>query len=145
MARADPKPILLAEDNEDDVLLFRRSLMKAGLTNPIHVVGDARSAMDYLLARGVYSDRALHPYPSVFLIDFHLPDMNGFELVQWVRAQAGLRGLHCVIFTGDHRPSIFRDCYAIGSDSFLYKPCNHQDLRNLADGFPQHWLSNPSA
>jgi CheY-like chemotaxis protein len=143
MARSDQKLILLAEDNEDDVLLFNRALKKAGLTNPVCSVTSAQAAMDYLLGRGIFADRLTCPFPSVFAIDFHLPGLNGFELLKWVRGVPSLQSLHCIVITGDHRPDLLRDCYAAGTDSFLVKPCKPEDLLKLSSGFSQQWLAAP--
>lgn len=140
-AKADPKTILLVEDREDDVLLFKRALKKAGLTNSVYVTSNAETATQYLKAEAEFADRSQFPFPSVVMLDFHLPGMDGFEFLKWLRAQPEFQSLHIVILTGSVRVSTYRDFYACGADSFLRKPCRSEELRNLAQGFPQHWLT----
>jgi CheY-like chemotaxis protein len=143
MARSNPKPILLVEDDDGDVLLFKRALKKAALNNPVYAVTAASMAMHYLLAEGIFADRSAYPFPSVIVIDFHLPDFNGFELLKWIRALPQFQSVHCFVLTGDSRPSLSEECYAVGANSFLCKPCTHEHLRQLAQSFPQHWFSQP--
>jgi CheY-like chemotaxis protein len=144
MARSDPKPILLVEDDNDDVVLFKRALKKASLNNPVYAVTAASMAMQYLLAEGMFADRSAYPFPSVIVIDFHLPDLSGFELLKWVRTLPQFQSLHCFVLTGDLRPSLSEECYAVGADSFFCKPCTHEQLHQLAQRFPQQWLSGPA-
>ncbi|HKQ40218.1 MAG TPA: response regulator [Verrucomicrobiae bacterium] len=141
MARSDQKYILLAEDNDDDAFLFKRALRKADLKNPVFVAFNAQTVFDYLLGYGEFADRYAYPFPSILILDFHLPDLNASEVLRWVNARPELQSLLCVILTGDLRPSILPECQAIGIDAFLQKPCNREDLVKLADAFPQHWRS----
>ena len=145
MARADPKLVLLVEDNEDDVLLFKRALKKAGLLNPVHVAFDIATARQYLNGEGPFTDRAIHPFPAILVIDLRLPDGSGLDFLRWVRSHPEFRVLHCLVATGDDRTTLFQDCYDAGADSFLRKPCSHQELANIAAGFPHHWAPRPAS
>ena len=60
---SDAPSILLAEDDETDVLLLRRAFKDADLQNPVHVVRDGKEVMEFLLPeRHTPADRlpALH-------------------------------------------------------------------------------------
>jgi CheY-like chemotaxis protein len=140
MAKSDQKPILLVEDNNDDVLLFKRALKRAGLANPVFVVGDVTSAKQYLEGEGELANRSRYPLPSVLVVDLKLPDGSGLDFLRWLRSQPKYRAFHCLILTGDVRVSTFQACYDSGANSFLRKPCDHQDLLNVATGFARHWL-----
>jgi CheY-like chemotaxis protein len=139
MAKSDQRPVLLVEDNEDDVVLFEWALKKAGLSNPVYVVGDVASAKEYLNGDGAFADRDKHPFPSVLVVDLKLPDESGLDFLRWVRSQPEFEKLHRLVVTGDMRISTFQACYTAGADSFLRKPCDHADLRNIADGYAEHW------
>ncbi len=71
--------ILLVEDNEDDVFLFRFALESGRITNPVQVVMDGQEAMDYLAGAGKYADRAKFPLPVIVFLDLKLPYADGFE------------------------------------------------------------------
>jgi len=48
----DSSTILLVENDPNDVLLIKRALAKANISNPIQLVSDGEEAMDYLAGEG---------------------------------------------------------------------------------------------
>jgi len=45
--------ILLADDSEDDEILFRRAVRLSGLANPVIVVRDGDATIEYLIAKNI--------------------------------------------------------------------------------------------
>src|ERR1051325_1367965 len=62
-------PILLAEDDENDVFLMGRAFDRAGIPNPLFVVHNGQEAIDYLSGKGAYAQRDKHPLPGLLLLD----------------------------------------------------------------------------
>ncbi len=62
----DHSVILLAEDDEDYVLLIQQAFVKAHVPNPLHVVSSGKEAMAYLKGEGKYANRAEYPLPYDF-------------------------------------------------------------------------------
>jgi signal transduction histidine kinase/CheY-like chemotaxis protein len=110
--------VLVAEDNEFNVTLTRELLLRRG--HDVHVV---RSGLDALAAL----EKA--PY-DVLLLDLHMPEMDGFEVVRTVRALEQLRGGHLpvIALTARARPADRERCLAAGMDDFLAKPINSAAL-----------------
>src|SRR5580693_4018816 len=77
------RPILLAEDSEDDALIIKSTLGKAGVLNPVFVVPDGVKAIAYLKGEGEFAVRGLFPVPDVFLLDLKMPRKDGFDVLQW--------------------------------------------------------------
>ena len=46
------RPVLYAEDEENDAFLMRRAFSKAGVNNPLFVVTDGAAAILYLAGEG---------------------------------------------------------------------------------------------
>lgn len=59
MSEKQPFAVLLAEDNEHDVIATQRAWKKNNIVNPLFVVRDGEECLDYLYQRGKYTD--LHP------------------------------------------------------------------------------------
>src|SRR5688500_2901230 len=91
--------ILLAEDDENDIELFRRALIKAEIHNPVEIVRDGEEAVAYLKGDGKFSDRVRYPLPSLMLLDLNMPRADGFQVLDWVRRQPELNALRVVVLT----------------------------------------------
>ena len=68
-------PILLAEDNLNDVELTLSALSEAHLANEVVVVRDGAEALDYLYRRGAYTLRA-NENPVLILLDLKMPKVG---------------------------------------------------------------------
>jgi CheY-like chemotaxis protein len=127
----DDKTILLAEDNTSHVELIRHAFKDAGLPYPIQVVSDGEQAIAYLKGEGRYSDRHNYPYPALLLLDLKMPRTLGFEVLAWARRQPEHKTLPIVVLTNSSDIKDLNRAYELGANSFLVKPLNIQDLKNL--------------
>ena len=134
-----PLPILLVEDDPDDVLLIRRAMRQARLANPVSVVGDGEAAVAYLEGRGPYADRAAHPLPALVLLDLKLPRLSGFEVLSWLRAQPGLRRLPVVVLTSSDQPVDVNRAYELGANTYMVKPGSLDRLIEIVKSVDVYW------
>ena len=135
----DGKPILLVEDNPNDVLLIRRAFKKAGVENPLAVVTDGERAIRYLAGEGEYADRERFPNPAVVLLDLKLPRRSGHEVLAWVKAQPVLRRTPVVVLTSSAEREDVHRSYDTGANSYLVKPVQFDDLLRLVDLLRHYW------
>jgi CheY-like chemotaxis protein len=133
-------PILLAEDNEDHVILIRRAFEKGALCNPLFVVRDGAEAIDYLSGTGKFANRDEFPVPSLLLLDLKMPNKDGFEVLQWVRHQPGLSRLRVVVLTTSEDWRDINRAYQLGANSFLVKPVNMDEFFRLTQAIKGYWL-----
>jgi CheY-like chemotaxis protein len=124
--------ILLAEDNEDDVILIERAFRKAGLLSPLMVVRDGEDAICYLSGFGRYSDRTQYPLPDLFLLDLKLPMRDGFEVLRWIQTQPELKKLPVIVLTQSDRIRDANQAYQLGAYSFLIKGTDFNDTAAFA-------------
>ena len=92
MAEPALPTILLVEDTPSDAALIRRGFDKTSVLNPIVWVKNGQEGLAYLSGLGQYGDRIRYPLPALILLDLDLPEMTGFELLQWKRTQPYIRG-----------------------------------------------------
>jgi len=52
------------------------------------VTEDGQDGLDYLFAQGEYSQRDKGDLPAVVLLDLNLPKLNGFEVLERIRANS---------------------------------------------------------
>jgi CheY-like chemotaxis protein len=135
----EQKPILLADDSEDDEVLFKRVLRLSGLVNPVILVRDGEEAIAYLAGEGRYKDREKHPMPKVLMLDLKMPKKSGFDVLEWLKGRPELQELLVVVLTSSERIEDLQRSYKMGADTFLTKPCQVEDMKNLVSGFSGYW------
>jgi len=132
--------ILLAEDNEDHVLLIRRAFRQSGLVNPLYVVNDGEQAIAYLKGEGQYANRAEYPLPCLLLLDLKMPNKNGFEVLEWVRREPAFSALRVIVLTTSGETRDINRAYQLGANSFLTKPVDFRDFVQLTTAIKGYWL-----
>ncbi|MFT4111625.1 response regulator [Silvibacterium sp.] len=115
------KPILLVEDNPNDLELSLAALAKSGLANDVVVTRDGAEARDYLYATGAFADRA-PGLPAVVLLDLKLPKVDGLELLSMIRNTPGTERLPVVILTSSREEADVAAGYQLGSNAYVVKP-----------------------
>jgi CheY-like chemotaxis protein len=122
------QPVLVVEDERDDVEFIRRALKKARLLNPLIIVDtvdDARAALTSTSNRPVFA-----------IIDlFLLNHLSGLDLLEWLRAQPPPLGQLPVIVLsvstdGTHRAR----ASALGTVISLQKPITEEVLVDAIQG-----------
>src|SRR5262249_53428892 len=122
--------ILLVEDEPNDAFFFQHCVTRAGISNPVFVARDGREAIDYLLGAAPFADRENHPLPWLMVLDLKLPRATGFEVLEHVRRQPGLRNLIILVLTSSSSQADIERAYELGVNAYLVKP---SDSRQLAD------------
>jgi len=132
--------ILLAEDNEDHVILTKRAFKMAGLLNPLYTVENGKEAIAYLKGEGKFANRSEYPLPTLLLLDLKMPGKNGFDVLQWLRGQPTLSALRVVVLTTSDEIHDVNRAYQLGANSFLTKPVDFRDFVQLSSAVKGYWL-----
>jgi len=120
--------VLLVDDSENDLLLTRVAFKEAGFDIPLQEVHNGEEAIAYMKGEGPYSDRQKFPLPAVMLMDLNMPQKNGFDVLQWVRAQPGLRRLPIIVLSASMHAADVERAFDLGANSYLVKPGTIQEL-----------------
>jgi PAS domain S-box-containing protein len=113
-----PLRVLVAEDNDLNIVLMRQLLATRG--------HDARFATTGLEA---IAEAAEHAF-DVLLLDVHLPEVDGFQVIEAIRRREHTTGerLQVIAMTARSRKEDREACLAAGMDGFLPKPIHAVDL-----------------
>ncbi|MFN3201124.1 MAG: response regulator [Bradymonadia bacterium] len=90
-----PPHILLIDDDDVDVMIFKRALKRSGIEHTLSVAYDGDEALEQL--RGEASGKPLQP--DVILMDVNMPRMNGHECLSALRADPRLKRNVVFMFT----------------------------------------------
>ena len=132
--------ILLIEDDEDDALLVKEAFEAAGVGNAVRHVADGEEALNYLQGKGQYSQRDLHPLPTLVLLDLQLPKLSGLEVLQWMRKQPAFRTVIVVIIAGLPLDGEIQRAYLFGANSLLIKGTSQEQLDKKIRLIKDYWL-----
>lgn len=132
------KPILLVEDNPNDLELTLVALEKARLANEVVVVRDGDEALDYLLRRNSFKGRA-EGNPAVVLLDLKLPKVDGLQVLEVLRDDEGLRSVPVVMLTSSKEPSDLSRAYELGVNSYVVKPVAFKEFVSAVSDIGGFW------
>jgi CheY-like chemotaxis protein len=135
-------PILLVEDNPDDVFMIKRALKAANVSNPLQVAEDGRQAMQYLSAANAENPYSRQPMPGLVILDLKLPHKTGLEVLEWIRDQPELRTLLVIILSSSREPQDVDCAYRLRANSFLVKPAAINRLVDMARTIKSYWLEH---
>jgi CheY-like chemotaxis protein len=132
------KRILLVEDDPKDVELTLTGLAEYNLANEVVIARDGEEALDYLYRRGNYQSRA-NGNPAVMLLDLKLPKVNGFEVLQHVRADDNLKMIPVVVLTSSHEERDLVQSYKLGVNAYVVKPVDFHQFVNAVKELGVFW------
>jgi PAS domain S-box-containing protein len=110
--------ILVAEDNEFNAQLFEQLLVRRG--HRVRLAANGREALAQAEAGGF----------DLLLLDVHMPELDGFQVVRALRERERSTGGHLpvIALTARSRQEDREQCLAAGMDDFLSKPVRAPDL-----------------
>lgn len=132
------KTALLVEDDPGDAMLAQLVYEREPLSQ-LRVATDGEEAVACLAGTGRYGDRLAWPLPAYVLLDLKLPRKSGFEVLEWARAQPGLRRLPIVILSSSHQLADIERACALGANSYLVKPVGYEALKAMLVAADTYW------
>jgi CheY-like chemotaxis protein len=132
-------PILLVEDDPNDVWLVRHAFQSANISNPLRIVNDGQEAIDYLKGNGAYSDRGAFPLPKLVLLDLKMPRLNGFDVIGWMRRHYPWKLTPIIILSSSALPQDVNRAYELGANAYMVKPADYRALERLFRTIADFW------
>ncbi len=130
------RPILLVEDNPDDVALTLRALKKNNILNPINVASDGAEALTFLFDRDDTQARK----PGLVLLDLKLPKVDGLEVLRRIRADERTSLIPVVVLTSSKLEEDILSGYRNGANAYVRKPVNFAEFAAAIKTVGLFWL-----
>lgn len=132
--------ILMADDDDDDRMFAQEALNENRLANDLHFVADGDELMDFLRHEGDFSDPATSPRPGLILLDLNMPNMDGREALEAIKAEPSLRQIPVVVLTTSTAESDIFASYDLGASSYITKPVTFDGLVTAMRQLGQYWF-----
>src|SRR5438477_11631 len=109
---------LVIDDSKVLRRILRGILAEAGFE--VAEAADGREALAVLRELGT---------ADVALVDWQMPEMDGFAFIRAVRADPDLRALHLIMVTGENEPGQIAGALEAGADAYVVKPFDKETIR----------------
>ena len=123
--------VLFIGDNEEDYRVVYRTMEQLGVPSNLHLIADGDAAKVYLHECGGPSLPDLFPTPAVIFIESELDGGSGWELLEMIKTNDGLRWLPVVMVVSLDDEAQMRKAYAMGAGACLRRPVSAEELRRL--------------
>jgi CheY-like chemotaxis protein len=115
MADNDEILVLLADDDQDDCLLFKEVLEELPLSTSLTIIHDGDQLMKLLEKKNSH-------LPHVLFLDLNMPRKNGFECLTEIKGNKELNHLSVIIFSTTSEQEIVNLLYRNGAQYYIRKP-----------------------
>ena len=135
----EPFVVLMAEDDEHDILATRRAWKKHHISNPLYIVNDGEECLDFLHRRGKYGEPGTAPRPGILLLDIRMPKMDGLAVLKHIRQDGQLRRLPVVILTTSRAEEDRLRSYDLGANAYVVKPVGFNNFSDAVRTINLFW------
>jgi CheY-like chemotaxis protein len=135
----EPFVVLMAEDDEHDILATRRAWKRHHISNPLYIVNDGEECLDFLHRRGKYSEPGTAPRPGILLLDIRMPKMDGLVVLKHIREDKRLRRLPVIILTTSRAEEDRLRSYDLGVNAYIVKPVGFDNFSDAVRTINLFW------
>lgn len=133
------RPILLVEDNEDDIELTLMAFAQSRITNAVILARDGVEALDYLFGTGRFEGRDAKEQPVVIMLDLKLPRLGGLEVLERLRNDPRTKYTPVVILTTSTEQDDMIKAGDLHANSYVRKPVDFDTFVDAARQLGLYW------
>lgn len=120
-----PNNVLLAEDDEDDILLFKTVLSELNHNIPVTVATNGILLMTFL--------KQASTLPEMIFLDLNMPFKNGFECLGEIRSNEQWNSIKIFVLSTSSQPEHIENAYKGGADLYIAKPTSYSQFKNMVE------------
>ena len=123
-----PQHILLADDDTDDCLFFKKAIEELSPATQLTTVHDGEQLMKFLITNA-------GALPDVLFLDLNMPRKNGFECLSEIKLHEKIKDLPVVMFSTSYPRDMTYErnmmdmLFNIGASDYIRKPSNFDQLK----------------
>lgn len=129
--------ILLAEDNEGDIILTLEAFKETNLDIEISVAKNGQEALDFLYKKNQFSDVKR---PDLILLDINMPVFNGHEVLQKIKSDATLKAIPTIMLTTSSSENDINKALKNNANAYIIKPIDIDEFLKVIVRIQEFWL-----
>ncbi len=130
--------IFLADDDEDDRLLFTDAFEELKITTKVKTFNDGAELMEYL-----NDENAI--LPEILFLDLNMPRKNGLECLSEIKSSNRFSDMAVAIYSTSSSEEHIEETFIKGANIYIKKPNDFQILKKvLLDVVTMNWQFHTS-
>ena len=121
-----PLYVLLADDDEDDRLIFKEALEDIKIKTIVTTVNEGIEVMEYLTQDGVL-------LPDVVFLDLNMPRKNGMQCLEEIRNSPALKHLTIATYSTSGAERDIEETFVMGANVYIKKPNDFSTLKKVVE------------
>ena len=122
----EPVYILLADDDEDDRLIFKEAFKELMINIQVKTVNDGLELMNYLSKPGTN-------LPHILFLDLNMPRKTGIECLTEIKTIDYLNKIPIAIYSTSSSEDDISETYVKGANIYIKKPNNFLSLKKVLE------------
>ena len=110
------------------------------LCNDIIHLEDGAEALDFIFAKGKYSERNVLDFPKVILLDLKMPKIGGLEVLRQIKMDERTKLIPIVVMTSSKEESDIQESYKLGVNAYVVKPVGFDAFAKAVADLGLFWL-----
>lgn len=132
--------LLVIEDANDQALMVGIAARRANPGLDVHTVHNGLEGLAYLGGLPPFDDRSRHPMPDLVILDLYMPEVDGFEVLAWMREHREQAPCPVIVLTASMRPEDEARALELGATSVHLKPPNLAGLADVVSEIVHKWI-----
>jgi two-component system, response regulator len=127
-------------DERSRLSLIFKSVLAEG--SAVTICSSGKEAIAYLMGDGRFSDRNSFPFPTCVLTDLHMPDGDGFDLLEFMLSTPACVVLPRLVLTSSNDEEDVRTALLLGASAYHVKPSRIGELQDLVHRLVDYWATS---
>ena len=134
--------LLVIEDTKGQAMLVSAAARRAHPGLNVHVAADGLEGIAYLAGIPPYEDRRKHPLPQIAIIDLNMREIDGFEVLNWIRDRPDALHVPTIVLTDSVDPRDEARALALGATSVFDKPTDLVQLGHVVSAIVHEYIGS---
>jgi DNA-binding response OmpR family regulator len=135
--------ILLIDNDVNDQFLSQLALEKAlPAGSVVHAVHSGDEAVAYMIGEKEFSNREVYPFPSLVITDLHMPNGDGFDVLEFLQNNPAWNVVPRLMFSSSDDADDVRTAYMLGASAYHIKPLALSDMEARMRSIVEYWAGS---